>query len=188
MDLPWGDERTKQFVTSLGIITSNGPHGPNAATCEWTHHVSYSPGLVAVCFRQSDATYENIRASKEFGVNIASAEQAVLSSIAGGYTGREVSKISLLEELGFSFYRASKIKAPMTKGAVINVECRVVKEIPLGDHVMFVGEVLDASVNAGKDPIAYHRGMYGRVVQDLPKPSKEEMERLARMAEKHRKK
>ena len=76
----------------------------------------------------------------------------------------------------------------MVKGAVINIECRVVKEMPLGDHVMFIGEVAEASLNPGNDPIAYNRGMYGRVVHDIPRPSKEEMERLAKIAEKYKKK
>ena len=49
MDLPWGDDCSKKFVTNVGLITSDGPHGPNIMACEWTHHVSYSPGLIAVC-------------------------------------------------------------------------------------------------------------------------------------------
>ncbi len=188
MELPWGDGRTKQFVTNAGLITSTGPHGPNIATCEWTHHVSYSPGIIAVCFRPEDASCENISATKELGVNIASTEQATLTSTSGHYTGRELDKIGLLEELGFGFYKAKKIKPPMVKDAVINVECRIVKEMPLGDHVMFIGEVLEASANAGKDPIAYNMLMYGRVVHDMPKPSDEERKRLAAIAEKYRKK
>ena len=29
MDLPWGDARSIQFVTNVGLITSNGPYGYN---------------------------------------------------------------------------------------------------------------------------------------------------------------
>ena len=60
MDLPWGDERTKQFVTNVGLITSNGPYGDNVMAAEWAHHVSYEPGLIAVCINPKDATHKNI--------------------------------------------------------------------------------------------------------------------------------
>ena len=49
MDIPWGDENSKQFITNVGIVATNGPNGYNIMACEWTHLVSYRPGLVAVC-------------------------------------------------------------------------------------------------------------------------------------------
>ena len=39
---------TVQFLTNVGLITSDGPYGPNVMAAEWTHHISYSPGLIAV--------------------------------------------------------------------------------------------------------------------------------------------
>jgi flavin reductase (DIM6/NTAB) family NADH-FMN oxidoreductase RutF len=47
MDLLWNDRRTRQFVTNVGLITSDGPLGPNIMAAEWTHHISYSPSLIA---------------------------------------------------------------------------------------------------------------------------------------------
>ena len=63
--------RTVQFLTNVGLITSDGPYGPNVMAAEWTHHISYSPGLIAVNIRGRDTTAENIKDSKEFGVNLA---------------------------------------------------------------------------------------------------------------------
>ncbi len=185
MDLPWGDERTKKFVTNVGLITSDGPFDPDIMACEWTHHISYSPGLIAVCIRSDDATHANIHATKEFGVNIASTEQAVMSSISGGSTGKKVDKIKVLEKLGFKFYKAKKIKAPMVHDAVLNIECRLVREISLGDHTMFVGEVAEASINASKVSLVLHEGMYGQVMHDIPKPSQEEREKISKIVQKY---
>jgi flavin reductase (DIM6/NTAB) family NADH-FMN oxidoreductase RutF len=178
MDLPWGEEESKRFITNVGLLTSDGPLGPNIMACEWTHHLSYSPGFVVVCVNPKDATHTNINATKEFGVGLASAKQTVLSSIAGGYSGKKVDKIKALKELGFKFYPARKIKPPMVQDAVLNLECKVVQEIPVGDHTMFVGEVQEISLNPEEEPIAYHLGKYGRVVHDIPKPSKEDREKF----------
>ena len=185
MDLSWGDERSKQFVTNVGLLTSDGSFGPNFMACEWTHHISYSPGLIAVCVRNADATHANIQETKEFGVNLASTDQNVLSSIAGGYSGKKFDKIKALQELGFNFYKAKKIKPPMVQDAVVNVECKLEKAIPLGDHTMFIGEVVSATMNSGKTPIAYHNGKYGQVTHNIPKPSPEERERFAQIVGKY---
>jgi flavin reductase (DIM6/NTAB) family NADH-FMN oxidoreductase RutF len=123
LDLPWNDERSNKFITNVGLITSDGPLGADVMACEWTHHVSYSPGLIAVCIAPNKATHENIKQTKEFGVNLSSTDQSVMSSIAGGYTGGRYDKINALKELGFEFYRAQKISVPMIKGAAANIEC-----------------------------------------------------------------
>ena len=187
MDIPWGDERRKKLITNVGLITSDGPHGPNVMAAEWTYQVSYSPGLIAISIGHLKATHENIRATKEFGVSIAATDQTVLASIAGGSTGKEVRKIAALQELGFGFWKAKRIKPMLVEGAAAQFECRLVEEIRLGDHTLFVGEVLEATADPAKEPLAYHQGRYGRVALDLPKPSPEERERFGMIVEKHRK-
>src|SRR3989338_8098198 len=134
MDLPWGDERTKQFVTNIGLITSNGPHGYNIMAAEWVSQVSYSPGLIAVCIRPDDATHANIAKTKEFGVNLCSANQSTLSSVSGGSSGKKINKIEALNEFGFSFFKAKQINTLMVEGCAMNVECKLIKKIKLGDH------------------------------------------------------
>ena len=29
MDLVWGDEKTRQFITNVGLVTTSGPFGHN---------------------------------------------------------------------------------------------------------------------------------------------------------------
>jgi hypothetical protein len=50
MDLSWNDRRTRQFLTNVRLITTDGPYGPDVMAAEWTHHISYSPSLIAVMF------------------------------------------------------------------------------------------------------------------------------------------
>jgi flavin reductase (DIM6/NTAB) family NADH-FMN oxidoreductase RutF len=127
LDLPWNDERSNKFITNVGLITSDGPFGADVMACEWTHHVFYSPGLIAVCIGPKKTTHENIIQTKEFGVNLSSTDQSIMSSIAGGYMGSKYNKINALKELGFEFYEAKKIRAVMIKGAAVNIECTIVK-------------------------------------------------------------
>jgi flavin reductase (DIM6/NTAB) family NADH-FMN oxidoreductase RutF len=155
--------------------------------CEWTHHISYNPGLIAVCIRPDDASHENIKQSKEFGVNLCSTDQSVLSSVAGGYTGSNYYKIDALKKLGFEFYKAKRIEAIMIKGAAVNIECILSKEISLGDHTTFVGEVIEASNNPDKVSLAYYGGRYFIMNTNVEKPSYEEREKIRKVVEKYKK-
>lgn len=184
MDLQWNDRRTRQFLTNVGLITTNGPLGPDIMAAEWTHHISYSPSLISVNIRGHDATARNIETSKEFGVNIAAEDHNFICSIAGRYSGRNVDKISILKESGIaSFYDAKQIKAPMLQGAAMNAECKLIKqEDQLGDHIMFVGEVIHISADENKRPLVYHNGRYWMLGETIVKPPAEIFNRIEELA------
>ena len=44
-----------------------------------------------------------------------------------------------------------------------------------------------ASLNKDKTPIAFHKGMYGQVTFNLPKPPQEERENIVKIVEKYKK-
>ncbi len=186
MDLPWGDKRTVKFVTNVGLVTSNGPHGHNIMAAEWTRHVSYSPGLIMVNVGYNKATEENILKTKEFGVNLASTDQNIVSSVAGGSSGKNVDKIKVLEELGVKFYKAKKIDVLMVEGAAMNAECVLIKHEKLGDHMMFVGEVVEATAGE-KQPLVYGDGKYWKFGEHVQKPSQQTMEKISELIEKYKK-
>lgn len=187
MDLSWDDRRTRQFLTNVALVTSDGPRGPNIMAAEWTHHVSYAPSLIVVNIRANDATAENINSSKEFGINLASEDQNILCSIAGKYTGKQVDKITVFRDFGVVFYEAKMIKAPMIKGAAMNAECKLVKQEVLGDHIMFVGEVVEISADENIRPLVYHNGKYWKLGDNIAKPPSEILHRIQKIADKRRK-
>ncbi len=186
MDIPWGSDGAKKFVTNVGLITSTGPFGDNIMAAEWTHHVSYSPALIAVCLHEMDTTTQNILKTKEFGVNLAAQDQNVLSSVSGGSHGKDVDKIKVLKDLGFRFYKGKKIKAFMVEGASLNAECKVIFSKTLGDHVMFVGEVQEVNISE-KESLIYHGGKYFKAGENIPRPQQEEMDKIKQLVEKYKK-
>jgi len=180
------DAAFEKFVTGVGLITSNGPHGHNIMAAEWTHHISYDPFLIGVNIHPWDATAQNIKKTKVFGVNIVADNQATISSVSGNYHGQEYDKIAALKDLGYKFYKGKKINVIMVKDAALNAECKVIKKMKIGDHVMFVGKVVSFSV--GKlNPVAYNAGRYWLLNKNAPKPSDDERARIRAIVEKHRK-
>ena len=187
MDIPWGSEPAKKFVTNVGLITSSGPHGDNIMSAEWTHQVSYQPGLILISLKTTEATYENIIKSKEFGVNLSAQDQNVLASVAGGSSGKNVDKIAVLKELGFKFFKAKKINALMVEGAALNVECKLVNKIEVGDHVAFIGEAVEVYPITEKEPLVYHGQKFWKFGENIPRPPENEMNKIKALVEKHTK-
>src|SRR3989338_3593651 len=185
MDM-WNNKAMEKFVTNVGLITSDGTHGHNVMAAEWTHMLSYKPGMICVAIGHDKATANNIRATKEFGVSLTSVAQTSAASVAGNYSGKEHNKINALKELGVRFYGGKKIKALMVSGAAANMECRLVKEIVLGDHTLFVGKILNASAG-GAEPVAYHSGKYWALTRGIKKPTETARKTMRGIVEKHKK-
>lgn len=186
MDLAWGSEESKKFVTNVGLITSNGIYGDNIMACEWTHHISYHPGLIVVCINHNDATNENIKKTKEFGVNLCAHDQNIISNISGSNTGKKVDKINALKELGYEFYKANKINCLMVRGAILNAECKIINILEIGDHTIFVGEVVNSSIS-NKEPLVYHGNKYWKLGSNIEKPNEKELDKINKAIEKYRK-
>jgi len=186
MDFTYNDERTGMFVYNVGLITSRGKEGDSIMAAAWTYQVSYSPGLMAVCINPKHTTYKNILKSKEFGISIASSEQNSLSSLSGNYSGENYNKIAALKELGYSFFPAKKIKTILVKDAALNIECKLIKKIKLGDHVMLIGEILEVHPAKG-ETLVYYKDKYWNA-QPHHKPDDSEKNEMKDIFEKHKKK
>ena len=186
MDISWGSKEAHKFATNVGLVTSNGPHGQNIMAAEWTHQISYSPGLVMINVGFDKATEVNIKKTKEFGVSIAADDQNIISSIAGGFSGKNVDKIKMLEDMGFEFYKAKKIDVLMVKGAAMNAEFKLIKAEKMGDHMAFIGEAV-ALGTSDKSPIIYSGGKYWALDKQVEKPFQDVLDKIKRLAEKYKK-
>lgn len=187
MDIPWGDEKTTKFVSHIGLISTDGPHGPDIMACEWTQQISYRPALLAVYVKPTSATYDNLLASGCFGVSIASEGQSVLTSVAGGQSGKTVHKIKVLDQLGFRFRAAEQIAVLLPEGTSFWAECTLADHRPYGDHEMFVGEIVCAAINKEAKPLLYHGGTYWRKGEQILKPPAEELEKIREIIQKAKK-
>lgn len=187
MDLKWGSNEAWKFYTNVGLITTRDKKGKdNILACEWTHVVSYTPWLIAVCIGKGKKSAQNILESKEFIVNLASEKQNEVSSIAGGSHGNEVDKIGVLKDLGYKFEKGEKVKTLRLIDSSLIAECKLVRVLEdLGSHDIFIGEVLASKVN-DVSSLVYHEGKYWKRGENIPKPNEKEMKRISEAVEKNK--
>lgn len=158
----------RAFTTTVALITTHGPKGPNVMAAEWTFHVSYDPFLISVHIDPGNVTHDEILAAGEFGVNLVTEDQVAAMAFAGHYSKADTDKLS--SEL-YATYPGKRIKAPMIQDALLNAECRLVQHVTLGDHTAFIGEVVEFSAHPMKNPVVLHQGSHqlGPRIQRAPR-------------------
>jgi len=141
------------WVTGVTIVTARDGARIHGMTVSAFTEVSLDPPLVLVCADKGSNTHPVIAAGKVFAVNVLASDQAELSN-------RFASK--KLEDSRFdeAAYATGETGAPLLDGVVANLDCRLVAAHDHGDHVVYVGEVVDVRYHE-REPLLYHAGSYG---------------------------
>lgn len=141
----------------------------NIITVAWTGILNTDPAMVYISVRPSRHSYNMIKESGEFVINLTTKDLAYATDWCGVKTGEKVDKF---KEMKLTKEKAKFVKCPMIKESPISVECKVKEIRELGTHHMFVAEVL--AINADEkyidekgafdiskcDLIAYSNGNY----------------------------
>lgn len=139
--------------TGVNIVTGQGPDGPAGLAVGSFMSVSLEPPLVAVCPALSSTSWPSIEASGRFCVNVLSEHQAELArrfAISGG------DKFAALE------WRPGPSGSPILDGAVAWIDCTIHSRQVAGDHLLVLGEVVELDLEAGHEPLIFHRGAFDR--------------------------
>ena len=111
----------------------------DALACAWHMALSFDPPLFAVAISPNRYSYNLLKKSGEFTANFLTFDNIGIIAAVGRTSGKEIDK--------FSFYKiktipSTIIQPPVLKDSYAAYECKVVKRIKTGDHILFVGEVL----------------------------------------------
>lgn len=123
------------------ILACDSRGRPNIMTAAWAMPVSSNPPLACVAISPRRYTYELIRESKEFTINVADVGMIREAHYCGTVSGRNVDKVS---RLGLGLIPPSKINTPLLENALASLECSLYGEHEAGDHVLVLGRVLAA--------------------------------------------
>ncbi len=112
---------------------------PNALAVAWTGTVCSHPPMVSISLKPERYSFELIRQSGEFVINAADAAHAKALDHCGVRSGRDGDKLKAcgLEAVPMEGMAC----APRLEGFPMSLGCRLRQEIPLGSHVLMLGEV-----------------------------------------------
>lgn len=128
------------------LITSAWKDKINVMTAAWQMPVSFQPLLVAVAIGQTRFTHELIQKSGEFVIAVP--HLGIIEKVwcCGTHSGRDTDKFAFCK---LTPLKTGKVGAPLIEECIGNIECRVCDRHTAGDHTIFVGEVVAASVQEG---------------------------------------
>lgn len=117
---------------------------PNIITVAWAGTVCTSPAMVSISVRPERYSYDIIRETKEFVINLVTKDLVRATDYCGVKSGADVDKF---KEMNLTPLKMEHIQAPGIEESPVCIECQVVQEIPLGSHTMFVAKVLGVAAD-----------------------------------------
>ncbi|WP_202318353.1 flavin reductase family protein [Archaeoglobus neptunius] len=139
----------------------SGVERPNVMTADWVVPLSFTPPMLGVAIGHTRYTHGLIKECGEFVVAVPTIELLREVWIAGTMSGGKSDK---MEKLGLTLVESKSVKVPSIRECQANIECRVVKEVDVGDHTLFVGEIVSVThgdaFRDGRPDISYRFVMH----------------------------
>lgn len=151
------------------VLVSCGEENPNIITIAWTGIINSDPPKTYISVRPERFSYDIIKNSGEFVINLVSGSMVYATDYCGLKTGRTVNKF---KETKLTKESANIVKCPMIAESPLSLECKVTEIVPLGSHHMMIADIVSVNIenslldNAGKlhldkgNLISYCHGAY----------------------------
>jgi len=124
------------------VLVSCGetPEEYNLLTIAWTGTINSDPPMCSISIRPSRYSYDIIKRTGEFVINLTTEKLARATDWCGVHSGKNENK---WEKMGITHSPAKIVKAPVISESPVNIECKVKDIIKLGSHDMFLAEVVN---------------------------------------------
>ena len=126
------------------LVTCKDGDRENVLTVAWTGIVNSDPPKTYISVRPSRYSYEIIKNSGVFAINLTTKALVRAADWCGVRTGAKLDKFErcrLLRE------KANEIDCPILADSPLVLECRVTDVIPLGSHDMFLADIVAVDVD-----------------------------------------
>ncbi|MDU2490446.1 MAG: flavin reductase family protein [Clostridium celatum] len=127
------------------LITSKNKEGKeNVFTVGWIGTVCTKPPMLSISIRPERLSYEYIKETMEFTVNLPSINMTKAVDYCGVRPGRKFDKI---KEMNFTMREGSNVNVSYIDECPVSIECKVKSIIPLGTHDLFIADVVGSHID-----------------------------------------
>ena len=138
--------------TGVAVITGAGDDGPAGLAVGTFTSISLEPPLVGFFCDRGSTSWPPIRATGSFCANVLAADQGDVSARFARKGGRKFD--------GLDWTAAPFSGSPVLDGVLAWLDCRIEREVELGDHALVVGAPLELVVSGAGGPLVFFRGSY----------------------------
>ncbi|MBD5112292.1 MAG: flavin reductase family protein [Ruminococcaceae bacterium] len=126
------------------LVSCGTMEKPTALTIAWTGIISSDPPRTYISIRPERHSYDIIKDSGEFAVNMLPSTLVRALDYCGIKSGKNEDKLS---EKRLIAAPCSKISAPQIEQSRITLECKVFDVIPQGSHDMFLADIVAVNID-----------------------------------------
>ena len=117
----------------------------NIITIGWTSTICTNPAMLYISVRPERHSYNMIKESGEFVVNLTTEKLVKQTDYCGVKSGRDVDKF---KETKLTRGKANELQyAPTIEESPVNIECKLERIEELGSHHMFIARVVSVQVD-----------------------------------------
>jgi flavin reductase (DIM6/NTAB) family NADH-FMN oxidoreductase RutF/rubredoxin len=161
------------------IVSSRKGERLNGQIANTVFQITSEPPTIAICINKNNLTWEFINESKVFTVSIL-CQDTPLSFIGkfGFKSGRDIEKLN-----GVNYKLGQTNVAIVLDNTNSYVEAKVSRDMDMGSHTIFIGEIIDADILSEKPGMTYeyyHQVKRGTTPKAAPSyvQEKEELPKL----------
>ena len=121
------------------MVSCGNMEKSNIITVAWTGILNTNPAKVYISVRPERYSYNIIKESGEFVINLTNKKLAYATDWCGVKTGAKVDKF---KEMKLTKQKCEFIQAPAIAESPVSIECKVTDIKEMGSHHMFIADVL----------------------------------------------
>ena len=126
-------------LPAVMVSVGNKQGETNIITVAWTGTICTNPAMVYISVRPERHSYQMIKESGEFVINLTTEKLVKATDYCGVKSGRDVDK---WKEMNLHQEQADTLEySPLILESPVNIECKVVEIKELGSHHMFIANV-----------------------------------------------
>jgi flavin reductase (DIM6/NTAB) family NADH-FMN oxidoreductase RutF len=142
----------RRFTTGVTIVATRDADGtPVGLTANSFNSVSLTPPLVLWSLDKSSRNLQIFLATEHFSVSVLCADQMGLAARFAAPIDDRFSDVA---------WHSGQAGMPLFEGCVAWFECASVHRYEGGDHIIFIGQVLDFG-HSDRVPLIYSGGVFG---------------------------
>lgn len=126
------------------LVSCGSMEAANLITIGWTGTICTQPSMVSISVRPERYSYQLIKDSGEFVINLPTRKLVRAVDWCGVKSGRDYDKFG---EMKLTPLPASTVSCPILAESPVNLECQVTQVIPLGSHDLFLAKVTAVDVD-----------------------------------------
>ena len=127
------------------LVTCGTETHPNIMTAAWTGICCTRPPMTYISLRPTRLSYDIIRESGVFALNLPTTALAKAVDFCGVRSGKDTDKIAAC---GLHLIMPEHGEVPVLAESPVSLICKVTQILPLGSHDMFLAEITETLADA----------------------------------------